>query len=158
PTLVKPNATLLATLLVMLIVAGLYGQAPAPAVPATVYVIPNGEDGSESVLSPPALLGQLDAMERRGLAGLRGAGLARAACRGRADHATASFEAKFQVYSFADEATVSMPLTGILLNEAQLDNAPAFLGPRNSLRLTGRGLHTVLLRFDVLVSGAGDEA
>jgi len=144
------------------ILVGVPGQAAAPA-PTIVYLVP-GNDDKQAVLAPPDLLDQLQALTRRGAAGLRGAVLLGAAYEGRADHQSAQLEARFWAHSFSDEATtVLLPLSNVQLVDALLDGAAAHpvavRQPREGyvMDLKGRGLHRINIRFAVPLPGAGED-
>jgi hypothetical protein len=165
-SLVRVPAPAATALLLLLTVTTLSGQVATPPSPTFVYLVPDGggDQAKQRVLAPPALLQQLQALERRGVAGLGGAVLLGAAYEGRADNAMASFKAAFQVYSFTEEATtLFIPLAGVNLTDAMLDGASAYPAfqrqPREgfSLRLQGRGVHALVLRFTVPLPGLGDE-
>ena len=150
-----PGAPVAASGLVLLMAALLPGQA---ALAPTVYLLPDGgQPDKQLVLAPPQLLNQLQALERRGVSGLRQAVLLSAVYKGRLEGAAAHLEATFQLHSFADDAVVTLPLTNIQLTEAHLDGAPAHLGKNYALRVTGKGPHVVALRFTTAVVGVGDE-
>src|SRR5262249_3399133 len=139
------------------------GRAAAPE-PVTVFLVPGPADAPEkqSVLAPPDLLAQLEALTRRGSPSLRGPVLVAAEYRGevRAEaEDTAHFEAALTVHSFADEpANLALPLAGAQLEEVLLDGArtPPLPGPSGySLPVRGKGDHVVTLRFRVPVQVSG---
>lgn len=153
--------------LAWLLVSTLAARALAP-LPTTVYVLP-GKDtplAKQSVLAPPELLKQIDNLTVRGAPGLRGAVLLAAGYEGRVVADSAQFEATFRVHNFAPDEEITrltLPLAGIQLQEALLDGAAAF--PRAVrapvegyvLEVKGHGMHTVVLRFAVPVSGSVGE-
>ncbi|MBY0522421.1 MAG: hypothetical protein K2R98_03445 [Gemmataceae bacterium] len=157
------TAPIVGSLLALLALAGTPGQAAAPA-PTTIYLVPGSDNEKPTVLAPPELLEQLQALARRGVAGLRGAFLQSAVYEGKADHQNAQFEARFQVHCFSEEAsTLLLPLGGVQLTEALLDGAAthpvAVRPPREgySIEVKGRGSHSVLVRFSVPLAATGDD-
>jgi hypothetical protein len=146
------------------IMVSLPGQAAPPA-PTIVYLVPAaGSDDKQAVLAPPELLDQLQALTRRGAAGLRGAVLLSAAYEGRADNQAAQLEARFWAHSFTDETTtVLLPLSNVQLIDALLDGAAAqpvaVRVPREgyTVDVKGRGLHRIIVRFSVPLPGAAED-
>jgi hypothetical protein len=140
-----------------------HGQAAAPE-PVTVFLISGPADApdKQTVLAPPDLLTQLEALARRGSPALRDPVLVAAEYRGevRADAEDAArFEAGLTVHSFTDEpATLALPLAGAQLEEVLVDGArtPPLPGPAGySLPVRGKGDHVVTLRFRVPVQASG---
>jgi hypothetical protein len=153
-----------ATSMVLALIAfvGTPGQAAAPA-PLTVYLIP-GEADKQAVLAPPELLEQLQALTRRGAAGLRGAMLLGATYEGRADNQTAQIEARFPVHCFNDEPTsLFLPLANVQLLDALLDGAAAHPVavrlPRDgyTIDIKGKGSHSITVRFAVPLPGTTED-
>jgi hypothetical protein len=138
----------------------------APPEPVTVFLVPGPADAPEeqSVLVPPDLLGQLQALAQRGSPALRGAVLVSAEYRGevkKESDDTAAFEATLGVHVFGDEAaTVALPLAGVQLEEVLVDGArtaplPAATG--YNVAVKGKGDHVLTLRFRVSVTSAGPD-
>src|SRR5207248_2858839 len=135
-------------------------RAAAPA-PATVFLVPGPDGETSTVLLPPELAEQLRESERNGTLTLGGAHLIAARYTGQAEGALARFRARFEVQSFTEAAaTLTLPLTGVVLLDAQLDGGPAypqFAGDRYSIAIRGRGPHVLELSFQVPVTGVGDD-
>jgi hypothetical protein len=141
------------------------GRAVGPGA-FTVWLIPGppADVNKLSVLAPPELLDQLQALSHRGAQGLSGAVLLGARYEGRVARGSAEFSAEFQVHCFSESPPIlSVPLTGVELLEALLDGAAAYPvaapAPGNgyAFKVKGRGDHVLRLRFAVrLPAGAED--
>src|SRR5262249_337119 len=150
----------------VLILAGLSMIPFSAAVPPAAYTVlfvpgPAEDAGRQSALVSPELLTRLEELSRRGAPPARGAVLLGARYEGKGDGAGADFKAEFQVYSFAAQATLTVPLGGVVLKEGSLlDGADAYPvalpAPQAgyALEVSGRGPHTVSLRFNVRVPAA----
>ncbi|HMC88832.1 MAG TPA: hypothetical protein VKI17_04760, partial [Gemmataceae bacterium] len=152
------------TLLVLLFSAALASQAAAPG-PETVLLLPGPANApaKETALVAPDLLKRLESLARRGAAGLRGAFLSGARYEGAVLNGAAEITAEFQIDCFSEEAApLDLPLGGVELLEAKLDDAPAYptvlAAPRTgyALLVKGRGPHVARLRFSVPLA-AGEE-
>lgn len=117
---------------------------------------------SQTVLAAPEVLEQLDALGRQGADALQGAVLLGSSYDGRLTRSAVRFDAEYSLVVFGDEpATVILPLAGVELHEALLDGAAAFpvavAPPRigYAVRVQGKGLHVLRLRFTVPVAGTG---
>src|SRR5262249_49601847 len=139
--------------------------AAAPA-PATVWLLPGPAAAPEklSALVPPELVDQLQALARRGAAGLQGALLLSAKYQGTITNGVAEFHADFQVHCFTKERSfLTIPLGGVELQEVLLDGSAAYPAaqspPQNgyALKIQGRGAHTVRVRFTVRISGTAED-
>jgi len=162
PTATGPKAVA-AGMLVLVLTVAIPGRA-ADQPPLTVWLLPNKSIEKQSVLVAPDLLQQLRAMSRRGAGGLQGAILLSARYEGTCRDGTADFLAEFQAHSFDDSpADLAIPLSGIELQEALLDDKPAYPmslpPPLNgyTFRVKGRGSHRLHLHFAVPKLGAGQE-
>jgi len=162
-TVIRPAT--IATLLALIVVASVAGQAAAPA-PTVVYLVPDAANDPDrmNVLAPAELMEQLQTLAKRGAASLRGAVLIGAAYEGRIDNQTAQMEARFQVHSFGEGAAfLTLPLGGVQLTDAMLDGAAtqptAVRQPRDgyTIEIKGRGSHTIVMRFSVPLAGVGDD-
>jgi hypothetical protein len=160
-----PEPRAVAVVLLLAFVAGLQGQA-GPS-PYTVWLLPGAKETPEQLqaLVPPELLTELRALARRGAAGLQGAILVSAKYEGTVAGSVADLQADFQVHCFSDEpTTLRLPLDGVGLREAVWDGSTAYpealARPQNgySLKVQGRGNHTLRLRFSVRIQpSAGDD-
>jgi hypothetical protein len=140
------------------------GRAAGPD-PVTVFLIPGPADAPEkqTVLAPPDLLKDLEALAHRGSPALRGPVLVAAEYRGevRAEAEDAArFEAVLTVHAFTDEpGTLAFPLAGAQLEEALVDGArtsPLPAPPSGyALPVRGKGDHVATLRFRVPVQAFG---
>ncbi|HLN30033.1 MAG TPA: hypothetical protein VK395_19985 [Gemmataceae bacterium] len=152
-----------AAMLVLILTVAIPGRA-ADQPPLTVWLLPNKSVEKQSALVAPDLLQQLRAMSRQGAGGLQGAMLLRARYEGTCQGGTADFLAEFQVHSFDDSpADLAIPLSGIELRDALLDDNPAYPmslpPPLNgyTIKVKGRGSHRLRLHFAVPKLGAGQE-
>jgi hypothetical protein len=151
-----------AVLVFSLLCVGLPGRAVEPA-PPTVWLLSGPSPDKESVLVAPELLEQLRVLSRRGAGQLHSAILLGARYEGASAAGGADFVAEFLAHSFEEEAELALPLGGVELQEALLDGHPAYPlalpGPQVGFRLkvTGRGLHTVRLRFKAASASVGPE-
>ena len=127
---------------------------------ATVLLVPAGPPGSgqQTALVSPELLTRLEELAQRGAAGLRGVVPVSATYDGKLTGTVAEFKAEFQVFNFADRATLTLALGGVELAEGALvDGAAAYpvalAGPQAgyTLEIEGRGPHTVSLPFTARV-------
>lgn len=155
-----------AGLLVLVFLGSGFGGRAGPSDPVTVFLLPVQAEapGKQAVLAPKDLLDQLDALSRRGVAGLRQPVLVAARYEGQVNGAGADVKAEYQVYGFTDEpAALTLPLAGVQLKEALVDGAPAnpvsLRPPREgyTLEVKGRGPHTVRLTFAGQVTSSGED-
>jgi hypothetical protein len=139
---------------------------------AVTVLIVNGSDDApekQTVLVPPQLLRQLDQVSLRGVAGLREPVILSASYEGNAVGTQAEIKAEYRVRCFRDPTSVlnlpisnAQPSEPLQLKEALRDGAAAFpdaLRPPQlgyAIKLEGRGLHVVTLRFSV-PTGTGAE-
>ncbi len=154
-----------AGLLGLLLAGMLSGQGED--VPTTVWLLPNAAETSVrgDVLAPPELLTRLETMARRGVHGLSGVVLLGGAYEGQVEGGVGEFVAEFRVWCFAEDgpADLLLPLGGVELRETLLDGAPAFPTalalPRigYSIRVGGRGAHTLRVRFVARVQAGAEE-
>jgi hypothetical protein len=162
-----PRPTLSGTVLAPLVLAVVLtaaGEAAAPG-PVTVYLIADPEKPEkQTVLAPPDLLDQLQALSRRGVPALRGAVALSGEYEGKADLQSAQLEARYRVYCFGDEpAVLTLPLGGVQLTEALIDGAStqpvAVRQPHEgyTVELKGRGSHNLLFRFAVPLTVTGED-
>src|SRR5262249_1469538 len=81
----------------------------------------------QKVLAPVELLERLDQLARSASPPAAGAVLVRAAYEGEVNGEFADFKAEMQVYCFADQVELAVPLQGVQLREGALvEGAPAF--------------------------------
>jgi hypothetical protein len=136
------------------------GRAAAPA-PATVFLVAGPDGEISSVLVPPDLAEQLRELERSGVAALDGARVTAARYAGQVDGPVARWQGGFEVHSFSDGPTsLSLPLAGVVLRDAQLDGAPAYpraAGDRYTVVVRGRGRHVLDLNFQTPISGTDED-
>jgi hypothetical protein len=117
---VAPGLLILALGLLPALVAAPPAGAPDPV---TVYVVPGPADAPEkqTVLAPPELLEQLQALAARGSAAVRGPVLLGAEYRGEVAGGFAHFKAEFQVHAAGkDPGSLVLPLAGVELEEEPL--------------------------------------
>jgi hypothetical protein len=166
------SAVRAAGLLLVVGVPSLAGRAAPPA-PYTVLLVPDGTaPGKLSALVTPGLLQRLDEMSRRGVAGLPGAVLLSAEYKGRVTAAGSVWDADFQVYCFAKEATLTLPLGDVVLEPRGDPGWPAIFagkqafpaalprgqkGYRLAVRVAEPGQYTLSLRFSAAVAESGGE-
>jgi hypothetical protein len=146
---------------VILLFLPAFTVSSAPPAPTPVYLLaaPPGKPEAASVLAPPELIDQLQALCRR--ATPTGAMLLQARYEGRISEDVVSFEAHYQIHSWTEERTVlQLPLSGIQLRQALLDGAEAW--PRSmgqerlAIEITGSGSHLLTLRFAVPFNGTNE--
>jgi hypothetical protein len=147
-----PSVAVASALVLAVIVPG---EAAGPET-YTVLLLPGSGLGREkqTALVAPELLTELERLARRGQQEMPRAVLLNARYQGSVAAGTAAFDAVFQIHSFADDlAHLSVPLAGVELQEATLDNAPAYpvieTAPQSrfALKVRGRGNHVLHLRF-----------
>ncbi len=156
------TAVLLLFLLRLAVAPPAGAQAPEPS---TVFLVPGPSNAPEQqrVLVAPDLLKRLEDLSRRGAAAPRQAVVFGASYQGKAVGAGADFTGKFLVYSFADQASLSLPLGGVdLRGEVFLDGFRVFPlalagGAGYSLPVSGKGPHSLELSFYAPFSRTGDE-
>jgi hypothetical protein len=132
--------------------------------PNTVLVLPDVPvPGKQSVLVPNELWKRLGEMANREPVAPGGAVLLSARYEGKVNGANVDFEAQLQIYSFADRATLELPLAGVELNEgALLQGADVFpvplpaSRPGYSLPVTGKGFQKLELRFRARTAATAD--
>src|SRR5262249_42857270 len=143
---------------VSFLTAPAYSGGPEPH---TVLLLPAETPEKQTALVTPELLQRLDELGRRGVTSLRGAVLLSAAYDGSVTGGQADFRAEFQVYCFADKATLTVPLTDVKLKDGTLlDKVPAQpsgVPAGYALPVKGPGPHTVVLHFSAPLSAAGDQ-
>jgi len=164
----RPMKKIAATGISMLLVlAALSGGLPRagsqPPSPYTVLLVPGLRSDDEMALVTPDLLGRLRELKERGSPAARGVVPVSAVYEGKLSGGLADFKGEFQVYSFAEHATLTLGLGGIELKEgALLDGAAvyplALPAPQGgySLAIAGKGPHTVMLMFTARVLDAGE--
>jgi hypothetical protein len=166
----RPKAAVAATALVTLLVSGLLPEDLSRASsetpdPNTVLLLPGSEKGTgeQAALVTPDLLTRVEELGRRGLASLSGAVPVSVVYQGQLKAGLSEFTAEFQVFSFTDRATFTIPLSGVELREGTfVDGALAYptAAPGGqggyTLPITGRGPHTVTLPFTLRVGQAGE--
>jgi hypothetical protein len=161
-----------AALLALLGVTGLTGHAAAPA-PYPVLLVPDSQvTGKISALVTPGLLQRLEEMSRQGVAGLQGAVLLSADYKGKVAGAGTVWDAEFVVYCFGKEATLTLPLGGVVLKPRGGLGEPAFFagkpafpsalprkqkGFRVPVQVAEPGLYTLSLRFTAAVEESAGE-
>lgn len=150
--------------LLLLAAGNLTGQSPLEATTVWVVPAPDGQPDKELVLAPPDLLDHLQQLAKRGNPGIRGPVLTGARYEGKLVSNLAEFVAELSVWCPTDEpAILTVPLTGVELQEASLNGAAAhplaLTAPASgySFRLNQRGPHVLSLRYSVGVSGTGAE-
>lgn len=135
------------------------GPAPGPE-PTTVYIVPgpSSDPEKQTVLAPPALLKQLQALAQRGTPVPRAPVLVDADYKGEVVGDTVHFEAVLAVQAFTEEpAPLPVPLAGVQLEEALFDGARAapLAAPAGQtgyvMTVKGKGSHVLTLRFRVPV-------
>jgi hypothetical protein len=150
---------------VVLFLAGAWLLRAGPGDPPyPVLILPDvPAKGKQSVLIPADLAKKLDELAARDAAGPGGAVLVAARYEGTVNGANVDFAAQFQVYSFADRATLTLPLAGVELNEgALLQGADVFPVPLPapragySLPVTGKGFQKLELRFRARAAATAD--
>jgi hypothetical protein len=151
--------------LALVATGGLPGWAAGPE-PYVVRLVPGpaGSPGKQTALVSPELLRELKSMAGLGVGDLQGACLLGAHYEGTVANGSAEFTAVMRSLSFtAEPCTLKLPFGGIELQEAFLDGAIAYPEalplPQAgySLRLTGKGPHTIRLRFTVPVAQTGED-
>lgn len=158
----RPSAAIagaVVTLIVLCTLPPLWSQVTDPNI---VLMLPTPADAPdrESVLVSPDLLKKLDGLIRRSPIGMRGAVLTAASYQGWLTGELAIFEAHYQLHSFDDKATLTIPLGGVELREgALLDDGPVqpvagALG--YAVAVKGQGAHQLKLKFSVRLQAVGD--
>jgi hypothetical protein len=162
----KPVALGSAMLLWLIGMAG--NAAPTgETVSNTVYEIPESKDAPNRrmMLATPELLKQLEILARLGGAAPHGAVVLSANYVGNVADRGVEVEAEWKVQSFEDHlATIYLPLKGAQIHEdVLLDGARTYpvveKAPKSgiSLKMEGRGLHTVRMHFRVPVQESQDQ-
>jgi hypothetical protein len=139
---------------------------PAPAQPEsadtlTVFYVDAGPD-RQLALVRPELLKRLEELHRQAVAPIRGAFLTGASYAGKWQGDAARIDAQFELYSFADEATLHVPLAQVeLLDGAFLDGAPAFPSAAKGksgfvVPVSRRGFHRLTLAMTARPQLSGD--
>ncbi|MFL5241343.1 MAG: hypothetical protein ACJ8FY_04490 [Gemmataceae bacterium] len=142
--------------------------APPDETPSnTVYEIPESKDAPNRrlVLASPHLLKRLEELARSGAAAPHGAVILSADYAGKVAARGMEFEAELNIQSFEDRlTTINVPLKGAQVHEdVLLDGARTYplveKAPKNgiSLKIEGRGLHTVRMHFRVPVEETQDQ-
>ncbi|HEV3142245.1 MAG TPA: hypothetical protein VGZ47_00005, partial [Gemmataceae bacterium] len=158
-SVISRSGSALASSLLAVILLTFTGESAPPA-PTPVYLLPGSPDDStpRTVLAPPELIEQLQALARHAAPASR-ALLLEARYVGRIAGDGVTFDAHFQIHCWSDEkAVVHLPLSGIQLQQALLDGAVAWPRSAGADRLAfevkGNGSHALTLRFFVPASGA----
>ncbi|MCE9531704.1 MAG: hypothetical protein K8T89_11365 [Planctomycetes bacterium] len=134
-------------------------QAPEPA---TVYLVLGPNDAEpKAVLVSPELLERLSVLAKPRLA-LLDSVILRAKFVGRGEvSGVAEFEAHFDLTSFVEKATITLPLGDVRLREALLDGAAAFPktvgNDRFTIDVKGKGDHRLNVKFTVPINGTGPD-
>jgi hypothetical protein len=127
-----------------------------------VLVLPGPTDQPEmkDVLAPPELLKRLDAIISRGPLSWRGALLTDAAYTGTLAGEYVQLKAEFQLHSFGDQTTLTVPLTGVELAEGSLlDGAPvqpSAAANGYEVPIKEKGQHRLTLFFSVRLQSNAD--
>src|SRR5947209_8136089 len=138
-------------LAVTVAVLPLVAQAPARIDPQVVFLIRGDEPGQEFALATPELLRKLDDLAAPQSIIPTGAVVVAAQYQGKLHDGVAEFDARFELYHFADKGTLILPLTGVQLQPGVfLDGAPVFPVAHQggyALPLRGKGAHQLTLSF-----------
>src|SRR5207249_4219229 len=114
----------------------------------------------QDVVVTPDLLKKLETLTQRGPGALRGAVLVSAAYEVTPAGEQALCRADFQLFSFGDKSTLTVPLAGVELREgALLDGAAVFpqAAPGGyTVPIRDKGAHQLTLLFSVRCPTAGD--
>src|SRR5262249_2627274 len=151
----KPGPKPVVVGLILGLLLALVSRAATPP-PATVYLVPG-----PAVLAPPDLLDSLRKTSARAEPAA-GAVVCEARYEGAAIGAEVRWKARFGVFSFRDTGAVAaVALPDVQLLSAEVDGKAALPraggeGGRFECDLTGRGLHTLVLRFATPASGERD--
>jgi hypothetical protein len=144
--------------------AALSQGRPEPPDPSVVFLLPESATQPQMALVPPPLLTRLKELTESGTPSARGAVPISAVYEGKLSEGRAEFRADFQVFSFADQAALRLPLGPVELNEgATVDGRAvyptALPAPQTgyALPLTGRGMHQVSLLFAARTSETGEQ-
>jgi hypothetical protein len=138
-------------------------RAQQPAA-QTVYILPGPADDpeKETVLVAPKLLEQVQGMARPAFLASGGAVLLSGSYDGRIVEGMAEFDAVYQAFCLTKEpAALTIPLDAVLVGDVWLDGGRAFptaLAPPQvgyTLKLAGRGVHKIELKFRTPVNRSG---
>ncbi|HYV34736.1 MAG TPA: hypothetical protein VE988_03465, partial [Gemmataceae bacterium] len=156
PSVPRSVAAAAAIMLTVLIVAASLPRAWSQgADQGTVLVLPATTDLPEQVLVTPELLKRLDTLVQRGPNHQRGAVLLGANYNGTVTGDVARFKAEFQLFSFSDNAALTLPLSGVELGEgAMLDGIAAQLAASPvgyTVTVKDKGPHKLTVAFSVRV-------
>jgi hypothetical protein len=138
-----------------LMAIGIAGGGRAEGNPIeVVYIVPKSgsEANDETVLVSPSLFERLTAIAAGDHLSQRAA-VVSARYVGKVEGATATFDVEFDVLSLAESTNeLMLPLTGVSLGQATLDDAPAFprqVDDRLVFSVKGLGRHSLKLSFAV---------
>lgn len=149
---------------ILLILVG--GWVTRAAVPDgyIVYLLPatGANQEPKTVLAPPELMDRLSLMAKPRLA-LSESVIVRTRYIGRSGSTgLAEFEGHFDIVTFGERATISLPLSGVRLREALLDGAAAYPKPsdadRTTFEIRGRGEHKLVLTFSAAIASNGPDS
>lgn len=129
---------------------GTTGQSQGPA-QTSVFVVPATQGAAEVVLAPTELVMRLRAIADPDRIELNGCVWLESRYQGQVAGTEAHVSAFLTLHSFTDDPPpLTVPLTGIQLQEAKLDGKPAFLravGDQYQLKVSGRGVHKLEVTF-----------
>jgi hypothetical protein len=139
------------------------GPTTHPAATVFLVPVPDGAADKQTVLAPAELLEQLETLAHPSSEVPRGVSLLSAVYEGTVREPGVDFELLLQAYAFEDHpAPLLLPLAGIQLQEDNwLDGARAYPSAvaktGYSLKIEGKGTHTLRLRFRVMVQTTADD-
>lgn len=152
---------------IILLLIGVASAARAVTVkPFFVFIVGRADEpwDKQTVLAPPALLKQMEALTSIAAAGPREPVLTAATYDATVSAGTVEFRARFQAYSLAEgTASLLLPLGGIRVREARCDGTECPLAipepPREGyeVSLPGRGHHEVEVYFAAPIQQPGGE-
>lgn len=149
---------------ILLILIGGWLTVAAPSESHVVYLLPATGPNQEprTVLASPELMDRLTLMSKPRLA-LAESAIVRARYSGRsATSGLAEFDAQFDIISFSERTTISLPLSGLRLREALLGGAAAYPKPsdgdRTVFEIRGKGEHRLQLKFSAQITINGPDA
>lgn len=138
---------------------GTTGQSQGPA-QTSVFVVPAANGAAEAILAPTELVMRLRTISEQDRSELNGCVWLEGRYQGQLIGSETHVSALLMLYSFNDEPPpLTVPLTGIQLQEAKLDDKPAFLravGDQYHLKVSGRGIHKLEVTFAAPVLANGE--